>query len=279
MAAAVGERAVKVLPHDFEGAQRAARGAAQMSQQRRDCVEAIQPHKPRAHAVHARPEPQHGAGDHAQRALAADKQLLEVVAGVVFQHAVHRREHRGVGEHGFEAEHLLAHHAVADHRIAAGVGGDRAADRSGPARAEVQREGETFRLRPLLHGLQHGARLHRHRRALGVYLLDPVHPLQTEQNVRGRGVRAGDQTRAAAVGHDRLARRRAAANDQGEFFGRGRAHDCARHARRRIRPAHGAGRHLVAGEDRGGSEVVAQLLDYCAGAGAGVCAHVHAGAR
>jgi len=65
---------------------------------------------------------QHDAGDDAQRALAADEQLLQVVARVVLHHLVQAGDDGAVGQHPFEPEHQLARHAVADHAIAAGVG-------------------------------------------------------------------------------------------------------------------------------------------------------------
>ncbi len=107
----------------------------------------------------------HHAGDDAQGAFAADEQLLEVVAGVVLQHAVHRGDDRAVGQHRLQAQHAAAHHAVADHVDAAGVGGDVAAHGAGAARAQVHREHQALLAYRFLQLLQHHAGLHRGRAA------------------------------------------------------------------------------------------------------------------
>ena len=67
-------------------------------------------------------------GDHAERALGADEQLGQVVAGVVLAEPAQPVPDAAVGQHDLEAEHQLAGHAVAQHRGAAGVGGEVAAD-------------------------------------------------------------------------------------------------------------------------------------------------------
>ena len=84
---------------------------------------------------------QHRSSDDAERAFAADEQLLEVVAGVVLLHLVEHQEHRAIGKHHFEAENVLTGHAVADHPVAAGVGRFKpppatALPRPSPARTE-----------------------------------------------------------------------------------------------------------------------------------------------
>ena len=71
---------------------------------------------------------QHGAGDDAERAFRADEDLFQVDAGVVLLEDVEAAHHGAVGEHDFEAAHLLAHVAVAEHLHPAGIGGDHAAD-------------------------------------------------------------------------------------------------------------------------------------------------------
>jgi hypothetical protein len=53
------------------------------------------------------------SGDHAERTLGADEEGLDVVARVVLAQALEAREHAAVGEHDLEAEHQVAHHAVA----------------------------------------------------------------------------------------------------------------------------------------------------------------------
>ena len=65
-----------------------------------------------------------------ERALGADEELLEVVAGVVLAQRAQPVPHPPVGQHHLEAQHQVAHHPVAQHRGTAGVGRDVAADRA-----------------------------------------------------------------------------------------------------------------------------------------------------
>ena len=99
-------------------------------------------------------QPQHGAGDDAQRALGADEELLQVIAGVVLHRLVERGDDRAVGQHHLQAEHQVARHAVADHPVAAGIGGEIAADLAAAAGAEIQAEIEPGVAGGLLRHLQ-----------------------------------------------------------------------------------------------------------------------------
>jgi hypothetical protein len=64
-------------------------------------------------------EPQRQFGDDAERALRADQQPGEIVAGRGFLGAVPGRDHFAIGEDGFERQHIVLHRPVA-HRIGAG---------------------------------------------------------------------------------------------------------------------------------------------------------------
>ena len=105
-----------------------------------DLIEALERDERALPAGRLRKKPQHRSRYDTERALGADEQLLEVVAGIVLQHAIHRRDNRAIGQHGLEAEHEIAHHAVAQHVHAAGVRRDVAAYRAAAARAEVERK-------------------------------------------------------------------------------------------------------------------------------------------
>ena len=124
-------------PHRLEDEEPAGQRALQGAQQPERVVEALHRAERRLHALRLRMQPEHHAGDDAERALRADEHLRPVVAGVVLQHLVERAHHAPVGEHHLEAEHVAPRHAVAQHLVAAGVGGDVAADGAGAARAEV----------------------------------------------------------------------------------------------------------------------------------------------
>ena len=83
-------------------------------------------------------------GDDAERALAADEQPRQVVAGGGFAHPPAGADHPPVGQHHRQAQHVLADGAVA-HRVGAGgAGGAHAADGAVGAR---DRPGRTGRCR------------------------------------------------------------------------------------------------------------------------------------
>ena len=76
----------------------------------------------------------------AERALGADEELLEVVARVVLAQRRELVQHAPVRQHDLEAEHEGAHHAVAQHGRAAGIGRDDAAQRRAALGAERHRQ-------------------------------------------------------------------------------------------------------------------------------------------
>ena len=102
-------------------------------------------------------------GDDAERAFRADEQIAQVVAGVVLAQRLEAIEHAAVGQHDFEAEHEVAHHAVAQDRGAAGVGRQIAAELAGAFRAEAHRKQPIDRRRCRLHLRQHAAGFGDHR--------------------------------------------------------------------------------------------------------------------
>src|SRR3546814_1380933 len=67
------------------------------------------------------PQPHHQPRNDAERALAADEELLQVIACIVLDHLVHRGDDPPVGQHRFDSQHLFAHHAIADDAHAAGI--------------------------------------------------------------------------------------------------------------------------------------------------------------
>ncbi len=91
-----------------------------------------------------RREPQAGARDDPERALAADEQPGEVIAGVVLQQPAQPPHRRPVGEHRLQAGDPGTRHAVPGRKRAAGVRRDHAADRRRAASGEVDGEVETL---------------------------------------------------------------------------------------------------------------------------------------
>ena len=88
----------------------------------------------------ARHQPQHRRGDDAERALGADEQVPQVVAGIVLLELVEVVQHAAVGEHHFEAEHMRARDAVGERRGAAGIGREIAADGAAAFRRQQMRK-------------------------------------------------------------------------------------------------------------------------------------------
>ena len=251
----------EVAPHQLEGRERARKARLQAAEQVQRRPEVRQ----RDQRGRARPrrsvQPQHRAGDHAQRALGADEELLEVVAGVVLQHGAQHRQHAAVGQHHLEAQRLLAHHAELQHAVAAGVGRQVAADLAGAARTQVDAELQPPRGSGLLHRRQRGAGLHGDRRGGDIQRLDGVHPVERQRD--GVGARHGRARQAgeAALGHDRHALRAAQAQHGRDFLGAARTHERERPHRRCAAPvgvvAHRdrvADEHLV-GPERAGQRV------------------------
>ena len=148
----LGIEAEIIAPHGLEGQDRSKLrlGAAQ---QRDHVIVGAQRAQCRGDFARRRMQPEHGAGDDAKGSFRADEQLLQIVAGIVLQHAVHRRDDGAVGQDRFEPQHLFARHAVADHPDAAGIGGEIAADLAGAARAEIEGEIKSGLARRLLNFL------------------------------------------------------------------------------------------------------------------------------
>ena len=74
-------------------------------------------------------QPDPNLGDDRQRALAADQQADQIEPGRIVDRS--ELDDRAVGQHGFQAEHVVDGHAVLERVRAAGVGGHVAADRAG----------------------------------------------------------------------------------------------------------------------------------------------------
>ncbi len=82
-------------------------------------------------AARHREQPQHGRGDDAERSLRTDEELLQVVAGIVLHEAAQAVPDLAGRQHHLQPEHQAPRVAVGEHRRAAGIGGDVAADAAG----------------------------------------------------------------------------------------------------------------------------------------------------
>ncbi len=153
----------------------------------------------------ARPwhQPQHRRGDDAERALGADEQVVEIVAGIVLLELVEIVEHAPVGEHDFEAERMRARDAVGERGGAAGIGREVAADGAGPLRRQQ------LRIEPVHRGGGFPRPLQRHAGFAGhgvgdrIDLADAVEAIEREHDLAVLRDLAADQAGIAALRHDR----------------------------------------------------------------------------
>ena len=177
------------------------------------------------HAVEA----QLDLGDDAERALGADEQAREVVAGARLARAAAGADEAPVGRDDGEPEHVLAHRAVAH-----GVGARRArrghaADRRVGAR--VDREEQAGALQLGVELLAGDAGLHAAVEVVDVDLEHAVHPRQVDADAAVERRDVAFERRADAERDHRHARRVAQPDD-----GRRPRRSCAERRRRRAAP-------------------------------------------
>ena len=166
------------------------------------------------HGRHGRPgseagsglwkELERGGGNDAQRALTANEQVAQVVAGVVLAQPLETMPHLALGRHYLQPQAQLACVAIAHDLRTARVGAQVAAD--GAAALGRQAEGEQqARLGcGRLHVLQNAAGLHGQRQ---VVLVDGSYGVQARQaqhhlGAAGVGCGADRQAGVAALRHD-----------------------------------------------------------------------------
>ena len=166
-------------------------------------------------------------GDDAECALAADKELLQIVAGVVLAQPPQPVPDPPVGQYDLEAQGQLAGIAVAQYGDAAGVGRQIAADLAAPFGAEAQREQPVGLGGGLLQIGEDAAGLDRHRKIDRVDRADMVHAAERQDDVvpvLGRHA-AADEAGIAALRHDRQSRLGADPHHRRHLRGRSRADD------------------------------------------------------
>jgi hypothetical protein len=129
---------------------------------------------------------QAGSGDDAQRALAAHKQVAQVIAGVVFAQAGQAMPDLALRGDHFQAQAKVAGIAIAHHLGAARVGGQVAANGATAFGGQAQGEQQASAFGGLLHGLQHAARLGHQCEVGCVHTADGIHALQAQYHFRAR---------------------------------------------------------------------------------------------
>ena len=158
------------------------------------------------HAPRTRIQLAGGRRDEAQRALGADEQLLQVVAGVVLAQGAQPVEDPPVRQHDLEAEDQFAGRSVAEHVRAAGIGREVAAELAAALGSEAQGEKPIRFGSGRLQRRQHAAGLRSDRVIVGIQLPDGRHAPCREDDLRlgrrGAGHSPANQTSIAALGND-----------------------------------------------------------------------------
>src|SRR5213076_662806 len=168
---------------ELEGADAIAAGRAQLPEQRHRGAHFRQRHQRRGAGADLREQLHSRGGDHPERALRAEKQRLDVVAGIVLAQRREALEDAPPGQHHLEPEHQVAHHAVAQHVHAAGIGREIAADLTAALRAQAQREEAPGRICRLLHLRQNAAGLRGQRVVGDVDAADAVQVLERQHQL------------------------------------------------------------------------------------------------
>jgi len=144
----------------------------------------------------------HGRLNHkAQRALSADKQLTQIVAGgVLDQVTVQLQQLTGAGN-DFQAGHPVAGHTIANHLDTAGIGADIAANLAGTGRREVHRVVQPLFLGKLLQLRGDNAGLTDHGAVVRIELANLIHVIERHHDLAVGGHGSSRQTGTTARGH------------------------------------------------------------------------------
>ena len=155
------------------------------------------------HRTRPRHQSQHRGGDDAERALGADEQVLEIVAGIVLLELVEIVQHAPVGEHHLDAERVRARDAVGERGGAAGIGGEIAADGAGALRRQQLRIEPVHGRRRLARPQQRHAGLAGHGIGDRIDLADAVEAVERQHDLAVLRDLPADQAGIAALRNDR----------------------------------------------------------------------------
>ncbi|GAB1575955.1 hypothetical protein BPNSA17_07880 [Bordetella petrii] len=210
----------------------------------------------RAGRHRAREQLERGGGDDAQRALAADVQVAQIVTSIVLAQAAQAVPELPFGGDHFQAQRQLARIAVAQHLGAAGIGGQVAAYGAAALGGQAQREQPAGIGGGLLHRLQDAAGLDRDRVVVGIDVADAVQARRRQQHRLAGVVRRGAaaQPGIAALRHHRRAMLRAQAHRLRDLGGAARPDDGLRRAAVAAPPILQVGFGVGAGQDMGGAQ-------------------------
>ena len=159
-------------------------------------------------------------GNDAERAFRSEEQRLDIVTGVVLAQPREPLEHPPVRQHHLEPEHQLAHHPVAQHAGAAGIGREVAPDLTAPLGAQAERKEALGLIGRLLY-LREDAAGFRHQRIVGrIEASDAVQPFKAQHQLRTGLIRRGSSAVAGvAAMRDHCRARRVAQGEERRDLG------------------------------------------------------------
>ncbi len=155
-------------------------------------------------------------GDDAEGSLRADEEPREVVAGRRLARARARLDRAAVGEHDGQAEHVLAHRAVADRGRARRARRRHAAQRRVGAGIDWKPQAGVAQRFAQLQACD--ARLDRRVEIVDADADDLLHLPQIDRDAAVNGVDVAFERRPRAERHDRHRVARADRRDRGDFF-------------------------------------------------------------
>ena len=178
---------VEVAPHRFETCQARAQPLSAVVEQLHHLLEALHADDGGLARDRLRLQREHQPRDDAQRSLAADEQVLEVVSGVVLECLAKMADDLPIRKHGFQADDGLACHAVAQDPVASRIRRGDASDVAGALAADVDGKQQAASGRSFLGLLQLHASLDGHGLAGCIDFLDGVQPVQRQDDLSGPG--------------------------------------------------------------------------------------------
>ena len=162
-------------------------------------------------------EPHRHLGDDAERALGADEQPGQIIARRRFAGPARGAHDPAVGQHHGQAQHILAHRAVA-HRVGAGGAGRRHAAERGVG-ARIDRKEQPGVAQMLVQLLAGHPGLDRGVEILGADPHDPVHLGHVDGDAAGQRRDLALERGAGAKGDDRRLVRGAELDDRRDLVG------------------------------------------------------------
>mmetsp|Transcript_30978 Transcript_30978/g.100930 ORF Transcript_30978/g.100930 Transcript_30978/m.100930 type:complete len:299 (+) Transcript_30978:365-1261(+) len=131
--------------------------------------------------VVARRERRHEQGhlcDDAERAFGADKDLLQVVSGIVLSERAQEVEHSSIREHHLQTEDRTVQRSVSDQVYASRICAHVPANLARPLCAELVRHLQSVLVQLLVEDAKHASSLAHHRSRRGIHFDDALHALR-----------------------------------------------------------------------------------------------------